>query len=70
MAAFALGVTLLVIVVPPLRFAYRAPALHVAIETAEACVALVVAYLVGRDSRRRVRREQRLRVTVGHPRPA
>ncbi len=47
LTAFALAVTLLVVVVPQLRFAYRAPALHVALETGEACVALVVAYLVG-----------------------
>jgi len=45
-AAIAIGVTLLVIVVPALRFAYRAPGLHMVLETAEGCVALVVAYLV------------------------
>ena len=44
--AVALGVTLLVIVVPPLRFAYRAPGIHLVLETAEGCVALAVAYLV------------------------
>ena len=47
--------TVLVLVLPPLHFAYRAPALHVALETAEAVVALVAAYLVAgrfRDHRR------------------
>ncbi len=47
MAAAGLAVTLLVVVVPSFRFAYEAPALHVAFETAEACAALVVAFLVG-----------------------
>ncbi len=39
-------VTAAVIGLPFLRFAYRAPTLHVALETAAALVALVVAYLV------------------------
>ncbi len=43
----ALAVTLLVLVVPDVRFAYRAPALHVVLETAEGVVAFVAAYLVG-----------------------
>ena len=64
MAALGLGVTLLVIVVPQLRFAYRAPALHVALETAEACVALVVAYLVGGRFREH-RRLQELLLVCG-----
>jgi len=54
-AAVALTVTLLVVVVTPLRFAYRSPGLHLVLETAEGCVALVVAYLVAgrfRDHRR------------------
>ena len=38
-------VTLLVLVVPFIRFAYKAPALHIALETGEALIALVVAYL-------------------------
>jgi hypothetical protein len=47
--------TAAVVAVPALQFSYRAPALHVALETAEAMIALVVAYLVGgrfRDHRR------------------
>ena len=64
MTAFGLGVTLLVVVVPPLRFAYRAPALHVSLETAEACVALVVAYLVGGRFRAH-RRLQEILLTCG-----
>ncbi len=61
-AALAVGVLVLallstaaVIWVPFLRFAYRAPALHVSIETANAIIALLVAYLVYgrfRDTRR------------------
>ena len=39
-------VTVAVVGLPFLRFAYRAPALHVALETAAALVALVVAFLV------------------------
>ena len=62
--AFALAVTLLVVVVPQLRFAYRAPALHVVLETAEACVALVVAYLVGGRFREH-RRLQEILLTCG-----
>ena len=42
-----LVLTAAVLAVPALRFSYRAPALHVALETAEAVIALVVAYLVG-----------------------
>jgi signal transduction histidine kinase len=54
-ATVALLLTALVLAVPALRLSYRAPALHVALETAEAIIALVVAYLVGgrfRDHRR------------------
>lgn len=53
--AGALLLAAVVLAVPALQFAYRAPALHVALETAEAVIALVVAYLVGgrfRESRR------------------
>ena len=46
-AAVALLLTGCVIAVPALRLSYRAPALHVALETAEAVIGLVVAYLVG-----------------------
>ena len=45
-AAVALGITLLVVLVSSLRFAYRAPGLHLVLETAEGCVALALAYLV------------------------
>lgn len=51
----ALSATAAVIWVPFLRFAYRAPALHVSLETANAIIALLVAYLVYgrfRDHRR------------------
>jgi len=63
-AAVALGVTLLFVVVQPLRFAYRAPALHLVIETAEGCVALAVAYLVAGRFREH-RRWQELLLTLG-----
>jgi signal transduction histidine kinase len=63
-AGAALLVTGLVIAVPSLRFAYRAPALHVVLETAEAVVALVVAYLVGGRFRQN-RRLQELLLTCG-----
>jgi signal transduction histidine kinase len=42
----ALLVTLGVVVLPFARFAYRAPVLHVVLETAEGVVALVVAFLL------------------------
>ena len=64
MAAFALAVTLLVVVVPSLRFAYRAPALHIVLETAEASIALVVAYLAG-GRFREYRRLQELLLVCG-----
>lgn len=61
-AALALGAlvvgllaTAAVVWVPYLRFAYRAPALHVSLETANAVIAVLVAYLVYgrfRESRR------------------
>ncbi len=60
-AAVAAGttVTVAVMALPFLRFAYRAPALHVSLETANALIALVVAYLVyGRF--RKTRRLQEL----------
>ncbi|MGY1778841.1 sensor histidine kinase [Geodermatophilus sp. SYSU D01036] len=45
-AVVAGGATVAVVVVPFLGFAYRAPALHVAFETADALIALLVAYLL------------------------
>ena len=45
-AVTAVVVTAAVAVLPFVRFAYHAPALHVALETANALVALVVGYLV------------------------
>jgi ABC-type phosphate/phosphonate transport system permease subunit len=45
-AASAAALTVIVVAVPFVRFAYRAPALHVALETVNAVVALLVAYLV------------------------
>ena len=47
--------TLAVVALPSVRFGYRSPALHVALETANALVALLVGYLVYgrfRESRR------------------
>jgi signal transduction histidine kinase len=38
--------TLAVVVLPCVRFAYRAPALHIGLETADALIALLVGYLV------------------------
>lgn len=64
MAVVGLGVTLLVVAVPAVRFAYQAPALQVLLETAEACVALLVAYLVGGRFRQH-RRLQELLLTCG-----
>lgn len=64
MAAVALGVTLLVVVVTPLRFAYRAPGMHLVLETAEGCVALAVAYLVAGRFREH-RRWQELLLVLG-----
>ena len=45
-AGVCAALTLAVVTVPQLRFAYRAPALHVVLETASAVVALLVAFLV------------------------
>jgi signal transduction histidine kinase len=45
-AAAAAAATLVVVVVPDIHFAYRAPSLHVALETTAALVALLAAYLV------------------------
>src|SRR3954467_7302375 len=45
-AVAALLVTVAVTTLPFVRFAYRAPAVHVMLETANALIALVVAYLV------------------------
>src|SRR4051812_11791290 len=44
--AVAVVATVAVTALPFLRFAYRAPAVHVMLETANALIALVVAYLV------------------------
>jgi signal transduction histidine kinase len=63
-ASVALAVTLLVVLVAPLRFAYRAPGLHLVLETAEGCVALAVAYLVAGRFREH-RRWQELLLTLG-----
>jgi signal transduction histidine kinase len=63
-AGVALAVTLLVVFVAPLRFAYRAPGLHLVLETAEGCVALAVAYLVAGRFREH-RRWQELLLTLG-----
>jgi signal transduction histidine kinase len=53
-AAVAGATTVAVIGLPFLRFAYRAPAFHVVLETTNAVIALVVAYLVyGRFRERR-----------------
>src|SRR4051812_12654487 len=46
MATLAAVITLVVIALPSARFGYRAPALHVALETANALVALLVGLLV------------------------
>jgi signal transduction histidine kinase len=40
------GATLAVLVLPFVRFAYRAPALHIVLETTNALIALLVGYLV------------------------
>lgn len=62
--ALAAGATLLVAALPFIRFAYEAPALHVALETGEALIALVVAYLaIGRF--RAMGRLQDLLLAVG-----
>ncbi|HLM07011.1 MAG TPA: ATP-binding protein [Blastococcus sp.] len=42
----AAAMTLAVLLLPFLRFAYRAPALHIVLETADALIALLVGYLV------------------------
>jgi signal transduction histidine kinase len=64
MAALALAGTLAVVLVPSLRFAYRAPVLHIVLETGEGCIALAVAYLVGGRFRQH-RRLQELLLTCG-----
>jgi signal transduction histidine kinase len=62
-AVLATLATVAVVGVPFVRFAYRAPALHVALETANALVALLVGYLVyGRF--RQNRRTQELLVVL------
>jgi signal transduction histidine kinase len=45
-ALIAAAITLLLMLSPGLRFAYRRPVLHAGLETAEALVALLIAYLV------------------------
>jgi hypothetical protein len=58
MAVAAAAVTVAVVTLPFLRFAYRAPALHVALETANALVALLVGFLIyGRFRQSRRMRE-------------
>jgi signal transduction histidine kinase len=53
-AIFSAAATAMVVVVPPLHFAYELPELHVAIETAAALIGLLAAYLVfGRYRRSR-----------------
>jgi signal transduction histidine kinase len=60
----AAAVTVAVLALPFVRFAYRAPALHVVLETANALVALLVGYLVyGRF--RQGRRLQDLLLVLG-----
>ena len=44
--AAGLALTVAVVLLPFARFAYRAPVLHVVLETVEGCIALVVAYLL------------------------
>ena len=59
----AVAATVAVVGLPFVRFAYRAPALHVALETANALIALLVSYLVyGRF--RQSRRTQELLVVL------
>lgn len=54
LALAAVLATILVAVIPELRFAYRSPSLHVAIETAAALIASLAAFLVvGRFRERR-----------------
>jgi signal transduction histidine kinase len=45
-ALFVVAVTSVAIIVPPVQFAYRAPGLHIALETAAALIAFLAAYLV------------------------
>ena len=53
-ALAAVLATVAVVVLPVVRFAYRSPGLHVALETANALIALLLAYLVyGRYRQRR-----------------
>ena len=62
-ALAAAAVTVAVVALPFVRFAYRAPALHVALETANALIALLAGYLVyGRF--RQSRRTQELLVVL------
>lgn len=57
-AAVGLGVTLAVTFAPDLRFAYRSPATHLALENVDASVAVLVAVLLyGRYRRSTVRRD-------------
>jgi signal transduction histidine kinase len=57
-AVGCLALTFSVGLVPGLRFAYRAPALHVTIETAAALVAMLVAFLVAGRLRRTARTDE------------
>jgi len=45
-ALVSAAATALIVLVPPLRFAYRQPELHVALETAAALIGLLAGYLV------------------------
>jgi signal transduction histidine kinase len=44
--SLAAGITLVLVLIPDAHFAYRAPSLHVALETTAALVSLLAAYLV------------------------
>lgn len=58
MAALGASVTLAVVFVPAIRFAYRNPSLHVAIDTADAVIALLVSFLLfGRFARTHLLRD-------------
>jgi hypothetical protein len=61
-AVAAVTVTVAVTVLPFVRFAYRAPALHVALETGNALIALLVAFVVYGRYRQRQRLQELLMV--------
>jgi signal transduction histidine kinase len=65
-ALLAAGITIAVTVIPGIQFAYRRPVLRVGLETAEALVALLIAYLViGRLRRSRSLDDLVLAVALG-----